>query len=109
MKTFNVFIAAITLSIAATGVASADSVADQQVRSALSESVIQGQSQPVVNHQHVMETGKSVAASRVEQSLNSESLKGQQLKVTSSSQQFVNDAGKSVSASRFESALNDNA
>ena len=47
MKTLTSLIAAAAISIAATGVATADeSVADAQVRAALSEQVIHGQAQP---------------------------------------------------------------
>ncbi|WP_024951705.1 MULTISPECIES: hypothetical protein [Cobetia] len=109
MKTLNTFIAAAALSIAATGVASADSVADLQVRDALSEQAIQGQAQPASTQQIVVESGKSVAASRVEQSLSADMVKGEHMNTVSTSQALANDKGKSVAATRFEDALNDNA
>lgn len=110
MKTLNALIAAVALSVTATGVANADSVADQQVRANISESVIHGQAQQAATQPlHLNDAGKSVAASRVEQALNSQTIKGQQAQVTRDTQQFVNDSGKSVAASRVEHALNDNA
>ena len=110
MKTFNALIAAAVLSVTTAGVANADSVADQQVRATISESVIHGQAQQAATQPlHLNDASKSVAASRVEQALNSQTIKGQQAQVTRDTQQFVNDSGKSVAASRVEHALNDNA
>ncbi|WP_158773236.1 hypothetical protein [Cobetia sp. L2A1] len=109
MKTLNTLIAATALSIAVTGVASADSVADTQVRAALSEQAIQGQAQPASTQQIVVESGKSIAANRVERSLNADMVKGEHMNTDSTSQALANDKGKSVAATRFEAALNDNA
>ncbi|WP_158773232.1 hypothetical protein [Cobetia sp. L2A1] len=105
MKTLNTLIAAAALSIAVTGVASADSVADTQVRAALSEQAIQGQAQPVSTQQIVVESGKSIAANRVEQSLHADMVKGERHQRVSHAQSFANDAGKSVSATRVQHAL----
>ncbi|MBR9753194.1 MULTISPECIES: hypothetical protein [unclassified Cobetia] len=110
MKTLTSLIAAAAISIAATGVATADeSVADAQVRAALSEQVIHGQAQPAATQLNATESGMSAAANRVEQSLNADTIKGEQTHAVSRGQSLSNDNGKSVAASRFEDALNDNA
>ncbi|GED43239.1 hypothetical protein FBG13_03820 [Cobetia marina] len=108
MKTFNALIAAAVLSVTTAGVANADSVADQQVRATISESVIHGQAQQAAAQPlHLNDAGKSVAASRVEQALNNQSVNGQQAQITRDSRQYVNDAGKSVSATRVQHALSE--
>ncbi|AVV33214.1 hypothetical protein C8233_05580 [Halomonas sp. SF2003] len=108
MKMLNTLIAATALSFAATGAAFADSVADLQVRSALSESSIHGQAQSAAAEQATFaDTGMSVAAGRVESSLNDAAIEGQRESLASDAQQFVNDAGKSVSATRVQHALSE--
>lgn len=110
MKLFNTFIAAAALSIAATGAASADSVADLQVRSVISESGIHGQAQSAVAEQATFaDSGMSVAAGRVESSLNAAEIQGQRETMASDSHHYDNDAGKSVSATRVQHALSENA
>ncbi|WP_127735688.1 hypothetical protein [Cobetia sp. ICG0124] len=53
------------------------------------------------------ETGKSVAAGRVETALTQSSIEGQGSATASREQAFDNDAGKSVAATRVQHALSD--
>lgn len=109
MKTLTTFIAAAAISLAATGIASADeSVADARVQASLSDNHINGQAQSATQHLDVNDSGKSVAASRVEQSLSADAIKGAHMLHVSQSQAFDNASGKSVTATRYEVALNDN-
>ncbi|TVU73568.1 MULTISPECIES: hypothetical protein [Cobetia] len=106
MKLINTLIATAALSIATTGIAAADSVADAQVRSTLSEQTINGQVQVAATQQATFaDTGMSVAAGRVEQLLSTDMIKGERRQRVSDVQSFTNDAGKSVSATRVQHAL----
>ncbi|TVU73564.1 hypothetical protein [Cobetia crustatorum] len=108
MKLINTVIATAALSIAATGIAAADSVTDAQVRASLTEHVINGQAQPAAMQQaSFADTGMSVAAGRVVQSLNGDMIKGEHSQLVSDSQNFDNDAGKSFSATRVQHALSE--
>ncbi|TVU70193.1 MULTISPECIES: hypothetical protein [Cobetia] len=115
MRTINTLFAIAALSVAATGVANAsDSAADARVRAALSDSVIMGQAQPVthqaaVHHTSAIDTGMSVAAGRVQQSISNSGIQGNTRALATDSVDYANDAGKSVSATRVEHALHESA
>ncbi|BBO56027.1 hypothetical protein [Cobetia sp. AM6] len=115
MQSLKSLFAIAALSVAATGVASAnDSEADARVRATLSDRVIMGQAQPVtqqaaLHHDDAVETGMSVAASRVQKSISNAGIQGTTRALASDSADYVNDAGKSVSATRVEHALSESA
>ncbi|TVU73566.1 MULTISPECIES: hypothetical protein [Cobetia] len=103
--------ATVILAAASTSALAADdSPAAQRVQEAVSSHQIIGQSQsPATGQQSFSETGMSVAAGRVEQSLNAQSLKGSSTASLTSANPVVNDQGKSVAASRVQQSLSDNA
>ena len=80
------------------------------MQEALSSQQIIGQSQSASTHQQTFsETGMSVAAGRVGQSLNMQSINGDSTVSLTTTHSAVNDQGKSVAATRVQQGISDNA
>ncbi|TVU73569.1 hypothetical protein [Cobetia crustatorum] len=104
------FTTVILATASTSALAADDSPVAQRVQESLSSQQIVGQAQSATTQQAAFAgTGMSIAASRVEQSLNADMIKGERMGSVSTSQVLDNDKGKSVAATRFEYALNDNA
>ncbi|MGS0468068.1 hypothetical protein ACU8V3_13705 [Cobetia marina] len=111
MKTLNLktLIAAAALATVSTATFAADdSPAAQRVQQSVSQDVVVGTAQQAPTAQATFaETGKSVAAGRVESALTQSSIEGHGSATASREQGFDNDAGKSVAATRVQHALSD--
>ncbi|MDH2375387.1 hypothetical protein QD228_16230 [Cobetia sp. 3AK] len=109
MNTIKTLIAAAALATVSTATYAADdSPAAQRVQQSVSQDVVVGIAQQAPTAQATFaETGKSVAAGRVETALTQSSIEGQGSATASREQAFDNDAGKSVAATRVQHALSD--
>lgn len=108
--TLKTLIATAAIAVASTSAMAADdSPAAQRVQHGLHTQQIVGQHQPAATGQHDFSaTGMSVAAGRVEASLNTQHINGESGTAQASTNSVVDDQGKSVAASRVQQNIADN-